>query len=232
MVRTIIYIILSTIISSCSYVLLPVSYYNKYATIISKTNNYDNLDYYKAYVIEDTIKSNIYNKLFHTNIKSYTYIFFYQNNTTCSFSSPLGIKNDKPFGVTVNEVADSIKNGFFERNYNLNKINWDYYEIQNNKIIIYDFDYNISSGANILTKVNTIQNSFLKIKNDFINEDCFNKNKDSSIRKYNLFMPSSLNIKPDSSKSRFLKAYNIYITKGKRRHYPYYKDFEKYINKK
>ena len=81
-----------------------------------------------------------------------------------------------------------------------------------------------------MTPVHLIDYNFLFLDNKIVSEYIFKENK--VITNYDLYNLSLVISKPDSSKSDFSQYYNKYLATGMRRHYAYYKDFEKYINKK
>jgi hypothetical protein len=225
MVKKIICFILGFSMISCGYVILPHKYFDKYTEIKnSKNNSIINDTLIQVYMKEDTFLSKSYSEWIGYNIKSFNYIFLYRNNLIATINSPVLINNNKPYIISIKEIVDSIENGFFERPNNYDKIHWTYYKKQDDKFTIYNYDYNIASGLNALTRVNLREENILLTNKDLIYE---NKSL-----KHGLYLPVSITIKPDSSKSSFTKSYNKYLQTGKRRHYPYYKDFEKYINSK
>ena len=219
-------------LSACNGVLIPYSYYNNYTKIINNNmKNNTKLNYNVAYAFEDTMVTNSNIKR-NVKQKSYIYHFFYTNNIMCTFTSRLNFHTNELLEIPEKEIMDSIKAGYFDKGKGRGDIQWNYYQIKNNKIYVYDIDYNPSSGANALTKVNIIESCYILYKNGIIYEDSYINCKDTALLKYNLSLPSTINFKPDSSKSNFILSYNKYIATGKRWYYPYYKDFEKYINKK
>lgn len=220
--------ILIFMLTGCSYVILPTKYYNEY-TKISSDKNKDSLalNFKYAYVVRDTIRTGDITSFLGKYTKGYSYIFLYRNNLAAWIHTPI-IINQKAYIYSEKEFVDSIKSGFFDKPVCYDAITWRYYKIEQNKFTIYSYDYNISSGANALTMVHTMQYSYLIQNGTLINKYSSRVNNGPITYVNNIYRSSAISAKPDSSKSIFIKKYNIYKKTGQRRHYPYYPDFEKY----
>lgn len=224
-------IFISIFITSCRYIILPHSYFNKYTKIISNNEPITTLDINKVYVLEDTMVTRTYHEYFGFEGKSYIYYFFYKNNLMAQILTPI-IINSKVYPISMDDLPSYIKNGFFSKPELSNRIQWTYYVIDQNKLISYDYSMSSSVGYNTLNRPYLTNSKFIITNYGFINEEIFNSKKEIDTLNFNLFKPKPISIKPDSSKSKFIKMYNNYLNTGGRRNYANYKDFEKYINKK
>ncbi len=202
---------------SCNYIILPHKYFANYTDIINRRSTDTlSLNFNKAYMMEDTFLSKYYSIKLNRNIKSYNYMFFYKNNIIADITIPQIGANI----LSQKDLEDSIKSGFYNRISNRDKISWTYFEIKSNKIITYSYNYNVSNGANTLSPVSIKEIIFLKLNGGLISEYYLDQHKKSLLSKKDLYLPGSLVVKPDSSKSDFFKMYQKYMATGSRRYYP------------
>ena len=217
------------------YVRLPKSYFSTYKNL-KTNNNLFNLS--KCYVkLNSHLDSNDY-KYLKIKVKHYDYLFFYNDGQIACISVPIfktqfeNLKNSQIVyypGIYERQLNDIIADnsnidsvistGLFNLPENRRKIDWFYYSKKDSLLFFYNFRVGSGFGSTILSST-WLTNTKHKIKNNqiYIGEEVWDEVK--------------LINKPDSSKSEFILLYNKYLKTGKRRHYSYYKDFEKYINKK
>lgn len=223
-----------TLIAGCNYVIVPRRYFNKYTEIInnkSKDAFFPNIR--SPYVMEDTFLTRYYSGKQAETVRYYSYTFFYGNNLLLRIRTPVSIGGKRYFLSTV-ELSDSIKSGFFDKpeNAKYNIISWTFYKAEQNRLIDYYFDYSTSSGANALTPVKIHKHNIIKLKEVLVPEYFYNLTRDSVSSSNFLAVQPEITVKPDSSKAQFIRMYNKYLVTRKRRYYPYYLDFEKYMNTK
>ena len=195
-------------------------------------NNKDttSINFRNAYVSLDPFLTNEYSKSAGKQINCFRYFFLYNNNIMATIIYPIAHQNELII-FSEKELIDSIRNGFFDNPINSDDINWYYFKISNQKLYYYVINYDGGNGK-VFFPVGSMELYYeLKDKN-IINKHSYQINNEPEVFVNEIYLPSSITVKPDSSKSRFIRAYNKYISTGKTRHYPYYKDFEKYINKK
>ena len=198
------------ILSSCNYLLIPRRYYDNYTKIINdKSRDTVSLDLNKVYVVEDTFLTRDY------KTKSYNYVFLYKNNLIANFTTPF-VYNSRIHQVSEKNLADSIKNGYFDKPNNKDRISWDYYEIKDGMLIRYFLDYDGSTGHHPLNRGVVKKSKFHIIKNGFIYLENL-RTKTDSLLQYNFHAPKEFPIKPDSSKSDFILLYKKYVATGYRR---------------
>lgn len=228
MVKYLFIFLLSALIISCKYSLIPNYYFNNYKSISSNSKDTFTLNIQKVYVYEDTSLTNEYHKSFNYNGKSLIYTFFYKNNLMATIITPF-FSSGQFWEVDINQLTSYIKNGYFNNPLNYDKIDWTYYKVENYNVIEYFLQYNSSQGWILNNgKVRVIK--FLNINRGLIWEGYLKK--DSSLIKNYLKIPISISIKPDSSKCDFIRMYNKYINTNKRRYYADPILNEKYINEK
>lgn len=203
-------VLISLILPSCHYLLVPRRYYDNYTRIINdKNRDTISFDLNKVYVLEDTFLTKYY------KTKSYSYSFLYKNNLIADITTPL-VYDNRIYPLSEKTLADFINNGFFNNPNNKDKINWDYYEIKDGILIRYIVEYNPSSGHNVLNQGKIKKVKYHIIKNGFIyNKDL--KTKKDSLLEYNYNQPKEFSVKPDSSKSEFIYLYKRYLETGSRR---------------
>ena len=216
--------------TSCSYLILPKNYFNTYTENIKqkKSGNYT-LNINKMYVFRDTFETKSFQESFGFK-GQFKYIIFYNNSLMAEIYKPFK-NNSKTYTNIDKEIIDSINAGFYDKPYNQDKINWTYFKIEENKLIKYSFDGNVSEGHNALSHVYLIERNYILYNGSLVYEDKYNQYKNTPLLETFLYNPLEISVKPDSSKSDFIKMYNKYLLTGKRRFYSYYKDREKYFNK-
>lgn len=207
------------LLTGCSYVIVPRGYFKKLTQLQSDSLNCVQLSCRKVYVQEDTFLTRVYSKRPDRKVKGYSYIFLYQNNLMATVSTPFPV-NDVLLFISREELLDSIRSGFFNRDRRHENISWDYYEIKGDKLIEYWFDYSISSGTNALTPVFRKKSNYIIRDNKLIYEGLYNPTSDYSGSDQIIYYPVEITVKPDSSKSSLMMMYNKYLKTGIRRHYP------------
>jgi len=212
--------VLGLILSSCSYVVIPHKYYTDYTKVLNENNLVSNdLNIKSNYVVVDSFLTKAHAKSGRGNVTAYKYIFLYKNNLMATINIPV-FENGKLFIFSENELSDSIKNGYFYKQNNISKVRWTYYSIENNKLIKHLFTYDIGSGANALTKVKLTGTTYLIENGNLIDNYSRLVNNAPATSVKDIYIPSSISQKPDSTKSYFLKMYDNYKVTGVRKYYP------------
>jgi hypothetical protein len=219
MVKSMFIVFFSLFLTSCGYFVLPHKYLRSYTAIVTQSSKTPVFPAEGVYMVEDTFLTRDYSKLLNKKIKSYRYIFLYKNNLMAKLTTPF-IDNGKGYVFSTEELADSISNGFFDKPQNWDRIDWSYFEMKDKAIKKYSFDFEVSSGANALSQVRVFTSNYFILRNGIVPESHYNKVKDTTALKVHTYVPCSIAIKPDSSKSEFIKIYRKYLATGKRAFYP------------